>query len=157
MQNNMPSPDNGGTNTKGKRKKAPTKQPKWNLLNLLGTYFLTSAGRPAIVDPTIADGGTDEEWRELIKRTRVHMPPEQLAKPWGQMSRCDFLNWCEDHLPVERRPILFASKQEALTALDFSRLFEGEVNDSKSPSKSLEISKSRQPAQEGGRGSEFAR
>lgn len=148
MQNSTPLHDNGGASTSSKRKRAPAKPQKWTLLNLLATWFLSDSGEPLIVDPTAGNGATHEQWRELVKRTRVRIPPEQLAQPWGQMARRDFLNWCEDNLPVERRPALFASKEEALAAQNFSKLFEGEVSESKSPSKRIEISELRKPAPE---------
>lgn len=150
MQNSMPLPDNGGQSTNRKRAKPARKQPKWTLLNLLETYFLTDDGRPVIVDPTASQGASHDEWRELVKRTRVQVPPEQLAAPWGQMSRRDFLNWCEENLPVERRPALFTSQDEALAARDFSRLFDGDVNESKPPSKRIEISNLNQSTPEDG-------
>lgn len=146
MQNSMPLPGNGGANTNSKRKKTR----KWNLLNLLTTWFLSEAGKPVIVDPTATGGATDDDWRDLVKQTRVRIPPEQLAKPWGQMSRCDFLNWCEDTLPVDRRPTLFSSQEEALAARDFANLFEVEVNESKSQPKRFEISVLHRPASENG-------
>lgn len=141
MQNSMPLPDSGGQNTSSKRKRTPAQPQKWTLLNLLGTWFLSDDGRPLIVDPTAASGASHDDWRELIKRTRVHIAPEQLVQPWGQMARRDFLNWCENNLSVDRRPALFGSKEEALAAWDFSRNFEGDGTESKSASKRIEILK----------------
>jgi hypothetical protein len=148
MQDSMPLPANGGAKRSNARKKSPAKQSKWTLLNLLTTWFLSDQGKPVIVDPKATGGASHDEWRELVKRTRVRITPEHLADTWGALSRRDFLNWCEENLPVERRPALFASKEEALAARDFSNLFDGGVNDSKSPSKRFEISKSDKPAPE---------
>lgn len=150
MQNSMPLPANGGAKKNNARKKSPAKQSKWTLLNLLTTWFLSDQGKPVIVDPKAAGGASHDEWRELVKRTRVRITPEQLADTWGALSRRDFLNWCEENLPVERRPTLFASKEDALAARDFANLFDGEVNESKPPSKRIEISESSQGTSEDG-------
>lgn len=142
MPSSMPLPANGGQNT---RRKAARKQPKWTLLNLLTTWMLTDEGKPRIVDPTAGEGADHEEWRALVQRTLVHAGKKidrgQLAAPWGQLSRRDFLNWCEETLPAEQCPRLFASKQQAL---DFSKDFD--------ESKRIEISESSEasPEDEGG-------
>lgn len=144
MQGSTPLPANGGQNTKSKQEKSAPKPAKWTLLNLLTTWFLTTAGSAVIVDPTVPNGATDAEWRELIARTGVRIDPEQLGKPWGQMSRRDFLNWCETNLIDDRKPLLFGSRFDALEWQEFSRQFEPVEKNSKS----LEISKSRSLASE---------
>lgn len=142
MPSNMPLPGNGGASI-GKRKRASATSQKWTLLNLRTTWFL-SDDEPLRVDPTAGDGASHDQWRELVKRTRVRIPSEQLAQPWGQMARRDFLNWCESNLPEERWPALFSSREDALNAREISILFEEGVSDSKR----IEISKSRKSAPE---------
>jgi len=138
MQNNTPSPASGGQNTRSKRERSDLIPAKWTLLNLLATWYLSANGKAVIVDPTVPGGATDDEWRELVVRTGVHISPEQLEKPWGQLSRRDFLNWCETNLADGHKPLLFGSKSDALEWQEFSRQFDPiEKN-----SKSLEISKS---------------
>src|SRR5579872_2099531 len=131
MQDNMRLPANGGQSTSKRHKKTPKPQPKWTLLNLLTTYFLTDDGRAVVVDSTAGFGASHDEWRQLVMRTGVLITEEQLRAPWGQMARRDFLNWCEEHLPEARRPQLFASREAALHFVE-----------SNTASKSFEISES---------------
>lgn len=128
MQHNTHSLDNGGQNIKSKRDKIPA---KWDVLNLTSTWFLTNDGTPVLVDGSLPNGASDDQWRELISRTGVRVALDRLNSHWGQYARCAFLNWCEVNLPVEKRPKLFHSREEAISIL---------FDESKTESKRIEIS-----------------
>lgn len=110
MQNSTRLPASGGKNTKNTRPQTPA---KWTLLNLLTTWFLTDAGKAVVVDPAAPFGASNDEWRELLRRTPVQIPQADIEAHWGQMARRDFLNWCEEALAEEQRPKLFTSREEA--------------------------------------------
>ena len=131
MPNSMPLPASGGQNTKSKR--VPE---KWDVLNLTSTWFLTNDGTPVLVDGSLPEGASDEEWRELIGRTGVRIALDKLNAHWGQYRRCAFLNWCEKNVAERKRPTLFGSKEKALKASEISKDFDA----SKGESKSIEIS-----------------
>ncbi len=148
MPGSMPLPANGGQNTSSKRRRTPKKPPKWTLLRLLETWFLTDDGKAVIVDPTAGEGADHDEWRHLVRRTGVRIPTDELNAPWFQMARRDFLNWCEENLPEEKRPRLFASKQEALDWWNEQKISK-DFESSEESSKSLEISERGESASEG--------
>lgn len=118
MPNSTALPDNGGQNTKSKPAQAASKLGKWDVLNLTSTWFLANDGTPVIVDGSLPGGATDAQWIELISRTPVRVSLDRLNRHWGQYARCAFLNWCEEHLPEEKRPTLFASREEAVASLE---------------------------------------
>ena len=129
-------PDNGGQTTKNKQASSDQKQERWDVLNLTSTWFLTNDGTPVLVDGSLPGGASDDQWRELIDRTGVHIALDKLNAHWGQYRRAAFLNWCETHLSPAKRPRLFSSKEEALKASEISSDFDA----SKTESKRIEIS-----------------
>lgn len=129
MQHNTRLPASGGQNTRSKRARTP---PKWDVLNLTSTWFLTNDGTPVLIDGSLPEGASDDQWRELVSRTGVRMALDTLNSHWGQYRRAAFLNWCEENLSEAKRPVLFASKELALQTQKISRDFD--------ESKSFEIS-----------------
>jgi hypothetical protein len=114
MQNSTKKPAAGGRNTnRHTQEKVSAIPSKWSLLTLMTTWFLSDAGEPLVVDHTVPGGATHDQWRELVRRTGVKISISQLNANWGQIARRDFLNWCEEHLPPERRPKLFESRIDA--------------------------------------------